>query len=110
MRFSNGRKYYFSVPLVGILDKLYEVCDDISKQTEWWSIDDALAFVLCGSVPYAGVYPNWTFSSDGFIKTIMLTICGPATNEEIFRVYKGFLDHHEMNPKKLSFSQAKLLH
>ena len=110
IRFPSGERLHFLIYAYGTSAKLYEACGEIVQASGWWSHEEALRFILCGNVPYAGIYPRPSLSIDNNkMQKIILEIYGPATEEEVLRTYKNVLDAYGVKPKKLNYNQAQLL-
>ena len=95
------------VPSGGVMEKLYRICETLSKKSEWWSTDNALKFILLGLVPGSvqvqpGGYGNYT-------KKVTITVHGPVPGAEVLRMYKQACESAHIEPQTLSHVHYRLL-
>ncbi len=113
---SNDKLHNFLIPLGGQIEKLYKKCEEVVRETEWWNLNQALRFILCNKIPYAGIQVKKILSrvktfNNPSLTSIEMKILAPISEEELVSAYRDALDDFNIKPKlkKLSYAHAMLL-
>lgn len=98
----------WGIPVGGILEKLHQLCKALAEVSEWWRVDNALKFVLLGSLPSAiRVQPS---GNGNYTRRITITLDGPVTEDELVKAYRRGCETTYITPQSLSRVHFRLLY